>query len=104
MGRTCRERTGHGGQRRAAIPARGPVHAPYDAHRTTVPILDRGPVPGHGSPEVRCTAVAGGGPSAKIHPMGMNPHHQHRRSNWDYLFVGAAIVAVVGVVAWAFLG
>lgn len=36
--------------------------------------------------------------------MGMNPHHQHRRSNWDYVYVAAAMVVALGVLAWAFLG
>ncbi len=36
--------------------------------------------------------------------MGMNPHHQHRRSRWDYVYVGAALVVALAVLAWAFLG
>lgn len=36
--------------------------------------------------------------------MGMNPHHQHRRSNWDYVFVAAALLLALGVLVWAFLG
>ncbi len=36
--------------------------------------------------------------------MGMNPHHQHRRSNWDYVYVAAALLVALGVLAWAFLG
>ena len=41
---------------------------------------------------------------AMISGMGMNPHHQHRRSNWDYVYVAAAMVVALGVLAWAFLG
>jgi len=36
--------------------------------------------------------------------MGMNPHRQHRRSNWDYLYVGAALVVAAVVIVWALLG
>lgn len=39
-----------------------------------------------------------------ISSMGLNPHRQHRRSSWDYLYVGAAVVAALLVLAWAFLG
>jgi hypothetical protein len=36
--------------------------------------------------------------------MGMNPHHMHRRSRWDCVYVGAAFVVALAVLAWAFLG
>ena len=36
--------------------------------------------------------------------MGLNPHRQHRRSPWDYVFVGAAVAVALGLLAWAFLG
>jgi len=36
--------------------------------------------------------------------MGLNPHHQHRRSAWDYVLVAAALLVAAGLVAWAFLG
>lgn len=36
--------------------------------------------------------------------MGFNPERQHRRSGWDILFVGAALVVAAALVAWAFLG
>jgi hypothetical protein len=36
--------------------------------------------------------------------MGLNPHRQHRRSNWDYVFVASALVVCVLVVLWAALG
>jgi len=36
--------------------------------------------------------------------MGLNPHQQHRRSNWDYVLVASAILVAALLVAWAFLG
>lgn len=36
--------------------------------------------------------------------MGLNPHRTHRRSPWDYVFVGAALMAALGVLLWALLG
>jgi hypothetical protein len=36
--------------------------------------------------------------------MGLNPHRQQRRSPWDYVFVGAAVVIALGLLVWAFLG
>lgn len=36
--------------------------------------------------------------------MGFNPDRQHRRSPWDLVFVGAALVVAGALVAWAFLG
>lgn len=36
--------------------------------------------------------------------MGMDPHRRHRRSNWDYLYVGAAMLVAAGVIVWALLG
>jgi hypothetical protein len=36
--------------------------------------------------------------------MGFNPNRTHRRSPWDYVFVGAALLAAAGVLVWAVLG
>jgi hypothetical protein len=36
--------------------------------------------------------------------MGLNPHRMQRRSPWDYVFVGAALVAALVVLLWAVLG
>jgi hypothetical protein len=36
--------------------------------------------------------------------MGLNPFGQHRRSPADYVLVAAAIVVVLAMVLWAFLG
>ncbi len=33
--------------------------------------------------------------------MGFNPHRTHRRSIWDFVFVGSAILVVVALVLWA---
>lgn len=35
--------------------------------------------------------------------MGFNPHRKQRRRPADYLFVAAALVVAVVLVAWAFL-
>jgi len=35
-------------------------------------------------------------------PMGFNPHRTHRRSIWDFVFVGSAIVVAAALVLWAF--
>lgn len=34
--------------------------------------------------------------------MGFNPHRTHRRSIWDYVFVGSAILVAAALVLWAF--
>jgi hypothetical protein len=36
--------------------------------------------------------------------VGLNPFRQHRRSPADYVLVVAAIVVVLAMVLWAFLG
>ena len=36
--------------------------------------------------------------------MGFDPHRKHRASTFDYFFVAAAFVVVIGLVAWAFAG
>lgn len=36
--------------------------------------------------------------------MGFNPHHQHRRSNADYVIVAAALVVCAALVVWALFG
>ena len=36
--------------------------------------------------------------------MGFNPERQHRRSPWDLVFVGAALLTAAALVLWAFLG
>jgi hypothetical protein len=36
--------------------------------------------------------------------VGFNPDRKHRRSNWDYVFVAAALLAAAGVLVWAVLG
>jgi len=36
--------------------------------------------------------------------MGFDPHRKHRASSFDYLFVAAAFVVVIGLVAWALAG
>jgi hypothetical protein len=36
--------------------------------------------------------------------MGFNPHRVQRRSSWDYVFVGAAILVCAGLLVWAFVG
>lgn len=36
--------------------------------------------------------------------MGFNPHRQYRRTTADYLMVVVAVVVVLALVAWAFLG
>ena len=41
--------------------------------------------------------------SGILDPMGFNPNRTHRRSNWDYLYVGSALVIALVVVLWAFL-
>ena len=35
--------------------------------------------------------------------MGFNPERQHRRSPWDLVFVGAALLIAAALVLWAFL-
>ena len=37
-------------------------------------------------------------------PMGMDPTRRHVRRNSDYVFVAAALIVAVALVAWAFLG
>lgn len=39
-----------------------------------------------------------------MNAMGFNPYRKFVARRTDYLFVGAAIVAALGLVAWAFLG
>jgi hypothetical protein len=36
--------------------------------------------------------------------MGMNPFRPHRRSPADFVMVAAALIVVVGLVAWAIYG
>ncbi len=36
--------------------------------------------------------------------MGLDPTRQHRKTPFDYLFVGAAIIAAVALVIWALFG
>jgi hypothetical protein len=36
--------------------------------------------------------------------MGFNPERTHRRSPWDLVFVGAALVVSAALVVWALLG
>jgi hypothetical protein len=36
--------------------------------------------------------------------MGFNPHRQHRRSNFDYVMVGAAFAVCIALVLWAMFG
>lgn len=36
--------------------------------------------------------------------MGFNPNRVQRRSPWDYVFVGAALVVTAAVLLWALLG
>jgi hypothetical protein len=36
--------------------------------------------------------------------MGLNPFRPQRRSTADYVMVGAAVIVVVLLVAWALLG
>jgi hypothetical protein len=36
--------------------------------------------------------------------MGLNPHRTQSRSPWDYVFVGAALLAAALVLLWALLG
>lgn len=36
--------------------------------------------------------------------MGFNPNRTHRRSPWDYVFVAAAVVAAVLLLAWGLFG
>jgi hypothetical protein len=37
-------------------------------------------------------------------PMGFDPNRKHRSSPFDFWFVGAAFVVVIGLVVWAALG
>ncbi len=56
----------------------------------------RGPVhgcPHRATPDIRQTV-----------PMGMDPTRRHVRRNSDYVFVAAALIVAVALVAWAFLG
>ncbi len=53
---------------------------------------------GHGCP--RRTAADVG----QTDPMGMDPTRRHVRRNSDYVFVAAALIVAVALVAWAFLG
>jgi len=36
--------------------------------------------------------------------MGFDPERRHRRTNFDYWYVGAAIVVCAVLVVWAFFG
>ena len=36
--------------------------------------------------------------------LGMDPTRRHVRRNSDYVFVAAALIVAVALVAWAFLG
>ena len=36
--------------------------------------------------------------------MGLNPHRQYHRSPFDYVMVAGAVIACVGLLAWAFFG
>ena len=47
---------------------------------------------------------AGAGACAKIQAVGLNPFRQQRRSPADYVLVAAAVIVVLAMVAWAFLG
>ena len=49
------------------------------------------------------TRRAASGPRVRdTGPMGFNPHRTHRRSIWDFVFVGSAIVVAAALVLWAF--
>ena len=37
-------------------------------------------------------------------PVGFNPNRVHRRSPFDYVMVGAALVICLGLVIWAVVG
>lgn len=71
---------------------------------TPPPAGHRGPRPGPGNPAASPTRSSSIARRRDDLAMGMNPHHQHRRSNWDYVYVGAALVVALAVLAWAFLG
>jgi len=36
--------------------------------------------------------------------MGFNPQRTHRRSPWDYVFVGSALLITAGLLVWAVVG
>ncbi len=63
--------------------------------------MDRAPVPHPHRAIDRCRCVAGG---CDTDPMGFNPEHQHRRSPWDVVIVGAALAVCAGLVLWACFG
>jgi energy-coupling factor transporter transmembrane protein EcfT len=39
-----------------------------------------------------------------MNAMGFNPYRKFRARRADYLFVVAAAIAIIGLVAWAFTG
>ena len=51
--------------------------------------------------EPGCASDIGG---TILAPMGFNPHRQYRRTNADYLMVGAAVIACVLLLMWALFG
>ena len=42
--------------------------------------------------------------SAYRERVGFDPQRKHQRSNFDYWYVGAALVLCAALVLWAFLG
>jgi len=36
--------------------------------------------------------------------VGFNPHRQQRRSPFDYVMVGAALIVCLGLIVWALFG
>ena len=70
-------------------PAAEAVRAPYRGGATATP----------GRSGVGATARAG-----QTGGMGLDPTRRHVRRTSDYVFVAAALIVAVALVAWAFLG
>jgi hypothetical protein len=54
-------------------------------------------------PSARCTSMVST-PTDDTEGMGFNPHRKHVARRSDYLFVAAAVLAVVGLLAWTLFG
>lgn len=44
------------------------------------------------------------GRETSVARVGFDPTRKHRRTNFDYMFVGFAILVCAALVLWAFLG
>lgn len=60
----------------------------------------------NGAPQRQAPTGGDGLGTATTHTglMGMNPYRKQRRRPTDYVFVGAAVILAVALIAWGFFG